>query len=103
MEMCEKHQDFLVGVVCQSPDIVQNPGLLQLTPGISFDCQGDGQLGQQYCTPEDAVLSRGADIGVVGRGITKVEDPIMTAKKYRDRLWAAYEKRVGILKRGLVT
>lgn len=94
MEICEKHPDFVAGVVCQSPNIVQNPGLVQLTPGVSLDCQNDGPLGQQYNSPEDIVMSRGADIAVVGRGITQATDPVQAAQEYRAKLWAAYEKRV---------
>jgi uridine monophosphate synthetase len=98
MEICEKHPDFVAGIVCQSPSIVQNPGLLQLTPGVSLDCQNDGPLGQQYNSPEDAVMSRGADIAVVGRGITQAIDPVRAAQEYRAKLWDAYEKRVSSVK-----
>ena len=96
LEICEKHPNFVAGVVCQSPNIVQNPGLVQLTPGVSLDCQNDGPLGQQYNTPED-VMSRGADVAVVGRGITQASDPVQAAQEYRAKLWAAYEKRVSSL------
>lgn len=97
LELCEKHPEFVAGVVCQSPNIVQNPGLVQLTPGVSLDCQNDGPLGQQYNSPEDVVISRGADIAVVGRGITQATDPVQAAQEYRAKLWAAYEKRVSTL------
>jgi uridine monophosphate synthetase len=98
MEICKKHPDFVAGIVCQNPDTVQHPGLLQLTPGVSLDCQNDGLLGQQYNSPEDVVISRGADIAVVGRGITQAADPVQAAQEYRSKLWAAYENRVSSVK-----
>lgn len=98
MEICKKHPDFVAGIVCQTPGTVQNPGLLQLTPGVSLDCRNDGHLGQLYNSPEDIVMSRGADIAVVGRGITQATDPVQAAQEYRAKLWAAYEKRVSSVK-----
>ncbi|KAH8338972.1 hypothetical protein KR074_012358 [Drosophila pseudoananassae] len=85
--------DFVAGVVCQSSDAFAFPGLLQLTPGVKIDESVD-QLGQQYQTPEHVVKERGADIGVVGRGILKAASPEKAAQTYRDRLWAAYQDRV---------
>ncbi|KAH8265365.1 hypothetical protein KR038_005251 [Drosophila bunnanda] len=85
--------DFVAGVVCQSSDAFAFPGLLQLTPGVKIDETVD-QLGQQYQTPEHVVKERGADIGVVGRGILKAKNPEQAAQTYRDRLWAAYQDRV---------
>ncbi|KAH8276765.1 hypothetical protein KR026_000475 [Drosophila bipectinata] len=85
--------DFVAGVVCQSSDAFAFPGLLQLTPGVKIDESVD-QLGQQYQTPEHVVKERGADIGVVGRGILKAANPEKAAQTYRDRLWAAYQDRV---------
>lgn len=88
--------DFVAGLVCQSRDIVQKAGLLQLTPGCKIDTVTDG-LGQQYDTPEYVIKEKGADIAVVGRGILAVKDVQSAAKLYRDRLWAAYCERVGIV------
>ncbi|XP_016970813.2 uridine 5'-monophosphate synthase [Drosophila rhopaloa] len=85
--------DFVAGVVCQSSDAFAFPGLLQLTPGVKIDESVD-QLGQQYQSPESVVKERGADIGVVGRGILKATNPEQAAQTYRDRLWAAYQDRV---------
>lgn len=85
--------DFVAGVVCQSSDAFAFPGLLQLTPGVKID-EGVDQLGQQYQSPEHVVKERGADIGVVGRGILKASSPKQAAQTYRDRLWAAYQDRV---------
>lgn len=87
--------DFIAGIVCQNSEVVQDPGLLQLTPGCKIDTINDG-LGQQYNTPEYVVKEKGADIAVVGRGILSAKDVPLAAKTYRDQLWQAYCDRVGI-------
>ncbi|XP_068152411.1 uridine 5'-monophosphate synthase [Drosophila tropicalis] len=85
--------DFVAGIVCQSSNAFAFPGLIQLTPGVKIDESVD-KLGQQYQTPELVIKERGADIGVVGRGIIQASDVQKAAITYRDRLWAAYKERV---------
>ncbi|CAD6996192.1 uridine 5'-monophosphate synthase [Ceratitis capitata] len=85
--------DFVAGIVCQSAKCFHFPGLVQLTPGVKIDDTVD-QLGQQYQTPEHVVQVRGADIGVVGRGILQAKSVEKAAALYRDRLWAAYTDRI---------
>ncbi|XP_034487317.1 uridine 5'-monophosphate synthase [Drosophila innubila] len=85
--------DFVAGIVCQSANCFAFPGLIQLTPGIKIDESVD-KLGQQYQSPESAVKERGADIGVVGRGILQANNVQQAAINYRDRLWAAYTERI---------
>lgn len=87
--------DFVAGIVCQTNGAVQDPGLLQLTPGCKIDTTTDG-LGQQYNTPEHVVKEKGADIAVVGRGILNAKDIAAAAELYRNRLWSAYCERVGV-------
>ena len=48
-------------------------------------------LGQQYVTPEIAILDRGTDIVIVGRGILQADDAVTAAKNYRAASWAAYQ------------
>ncbi|XP_067005201.1 uridine 5'-monophosphate synthase [Anabrus simplex] len=93
LKLVSAHEDFVSGIVCQSSTTVTLPGLIQLTPGVQLVAGGD-KLGQQYNSPEHVMLSLGADVAVVGRGITKAKDPTQAAVEYRDRLWAAYEKRI---------
>lgn len=85
--------DFVAGMVCQSASCFAFPGLIQLTPGVKID-EGTDQLGQQYNTPEYIVQEKGADIGVVGRGILQAKCIEKAALLYRDRLWSAYVDRV---------
>ncbi|KAJ8922944.1 hypothetical protein NQ315_001490 [Exocentrus adspersus] len=93
LKLAEQYPDLITGIVCQSPLFLQNPGLLQLTPGVQLDAKSDG-LGQQYNTPDNVVRDRGADIAVVGRGISKAKEPEITAEKYKSILWDAYSKRL---------
>lgn len=90
----EMDTDFVAGIVCQSKDLVASPGLLQLTPGVKLEEGVDG-LGQLYDSPERVVKEKGADICVVGRGILASKTPSETARIYRDRLWEAYQERIG--------
>lgn len=85
--------DFVAGIVCQTKGVVQDPGLLQLTPGCKIDTTTDG-LGQQYNTPEYVIKEKGADIAVVGRGIFNAKDIRAAAELYRDQLWTAYTERI---------
>lgn len=86
--------DFVSGIVCQN-NIFDQPGLIQLTPGVQL-AQGGDELGQQYNTPDFVVKEKGADIGVVGRGIYQAKDVAATAENYKIALWTAYCDRVGV-------
>ena len=65
--------------------------LLLLMPGVQIAAASDA-LGQQYISPEMAVLG-GADAIIVGRGITHAADVTSAAKQYREEAWNALEKR----------
>lgn len=86
-----KDDSSVTGFVCQN-NIFSDPGLVQLTPGVKLVKSGDA-LGQQYNTPEEVVKS-GADLVVVGRGITEAEDKLQAVLQYKKVLYEAYEKRV---------
>ncbi|XP_018575357.1 uridine 5'-monophosphate synthase [Anoplophora glabripennis] len=93
LKLAEEYPRLITGIVCQSPLALDNPGLVQLTPGVQLEAKGDN-LGQQYNSPSSVVLERGADVAVVGRGVTKAADPGAAAEKYKKILWDAYSKRV---------
>jgi len=85
-----KHR-AVAGFIAQSP-ITKDAGQLQLTPGVHLSASGDGG-DQRYVSPRSAVLERGADIVIVGRGITRASDPLRAAKQYRSEGWAALAER----------
>ncbi|KAK6643288.1 hypothetical protein RUM43_004793 [Polyplax serrata] len=93
LKMAENNTDFVVGLVCQSPEIVKVPHLIQLTPGVKIE-EGNDSLGQKYNDPEFAVLEKGADVAVVGRGIIGASNPEKAAIIYKEKLWSAYLKRI---------
>ncbi|CAG9812390.1 unnamed protein product [Phaedon cochleariae] len=93
LAMAEEYPELIAGVVCQSPLFRAHPGLVQLTPGVSLDAEKDA-LGQRYASPRNVVLERGADVAVVGRGVTGAKDRGAAAQKYREVLWEAYLGRV---------
>ena len=109
VKLAESRLDFVAGVVSQSAVGISSVGLIQLTPGVRIPAtlngsgkngvssSGSDGLGQQYNSPHHVVVERGADIAVVGRGITEAENSGNAAKLYRDLLWSAYEQRVGLV------
>lgn len=83
-----------VGLIAQSR-LCPDADCVQMTPGVSLTSKGDA-LGQTYVTVKEAVSSKGADAVIVGRGITSVENHLVSqeAKKYQDEGWAAYLARI---------
>uniref|UniRef100_A0A147BEH8 Uridine 5'-monophosphate synthase n=1 Tax=Ixodes ricinus TaxID=34613 RepID=A0A147BEH8_IXORI len=88
VKMGEDVPDFVLGFVCQSR-VSDKPNFVLMTPGVQMDTAGDA-LGQQYCSPSTAVSERGADVIIVGRGITKSEDPAAVAQEYQKAGYNAY-------------
>lgn len=93
MKIAEEYKDIVAGFVCQSLDVVASPSLLQLTPGVNIK-KTDDTLGQKYQNPSDIILTKGADIAVVGRGIYQDDNPAKAAKSYKEWLWNSYVERV---------
>lgn len=86
-----QQSDTVIGLVCQS-NIFSDPGLIQLTPGVKLSKSFDN-LGQQYNTPE-SVVNAGADLAVIGRGVTEAQNKLDVLLEYKIKLWEAYEKRI---------
>ena len=92
VKMAETHPYFACGFIAQS-SVTSDPRFLVLTPGVSLVASADSH-GQQYTSPETAVGEKGADVVIVGRGITQAEDPGKTAKEYAKRAFEAYLQRL---------
>lgn len=92
VKVAEASSNLVVGLVCQS-NLSARPEMLQLTPGVHLSSNGDS-LGQRYNDPQ-SVVNAGADLAVVGRGITESSEWLTAALNYKRSLWKAYEKRVG--------
>lgn len=93
MNLALEYPELITGIVCQNPLFLDQPGLIQLTPGVRIEEKCDN-LGQLYNSPEFVVIEKGADVAVVGRGITEASDPVVAAEKYKNILWQAYSKRI---------
>lgn len=95
LDVAAKYSDFVAGFICQGRlrSTIQDSddGLLYCTPGVQLESKGDTQ-GQQYKTPEQ-VVADGADLIIVGRGITSAPDMKAAAEEYRSRGWQAYQAR----------
>tara|TARA_B100000282_G_scaffold294689_1_gene272326 strand:+ start:1014 stop:1811 length:798 start_codon:yes stop_codon:yes gene_type:complete len=61
------------------------------TPGVNLTV-GDGEMGQRYGDPREAVLA-GSDCIIVGSGIHRADDPASAAKAYAEVSWNALIER----------
>lgn len=61
------------------------------TPGVNL-AVGDGEMGQRYGHPHDAVLA-GSDCIIVGSGIHRSDNPTESAKQYAQSSWNALLER----------
>lgn len=102
VEMARKYPEFVLGFVAtRSLGEIETDGkkadgeedFVVFTTGVNLASKGDA-LGQQYQTPESAVM-RGADFIISGRGIYKADDPVEAIQLYQQQGWEAYLKRVG--------
>jgi orotidine 5'-phosphate decarboxylase subfamily 1 len=92
IQMALAHPDFVIGFITQH-QLVPEPTLINLTPGVQMTHKGD-DLGQQYHTPYQAVYENGADVIIVGRGIYQAANPDIAAQDYRRAGWDAYLRRL---------
>ena len=95
LEMAAQFPEFVIGFISQRK-LSSDPSCIYMTPGVQLSQRKD-PLGQQYITPEKAIISQETDIIIVGRGILQAEDPFLEAQKYRQQGWAAYEKSIANL------
>ena len=92
LRMAEQYPDFVIGFITQHA-LSANNSWINLTPGIKLTT-GTDALGQQYNTPETAIMDHGTDVIIVGRGIITAKHPREEAAVYRARGWKAYCQRI---------
>ncbi|HSX03228.1 MAG TPA: orotidine-5'-phosphate decarboxylase [Rhabdochlamydiaceae bacterium] len=92
LQFAQNHSSFVIGFITQH-QLTQDPQFIHFVPGVNLATQGD-QLGQQYITPHQAIIQRGADVMIVGRGLYGAKDPGAMAEKYRTVGWDAYKERL---------
>tara|TARA_B100001250_G_scaffold407826_1_gene429234 strand:+ start:1152 stop:1880 length:729 start_codon:yes stop_codon:yes gene_type:complete len=66
-------------------------GKMIWTPGVNLTV-GDGEMGQRYGSPREAIIS-GSDCIIVGSGIHSSGDPAEMAKRYAKASWEALLER----------
>ena len=59
--------------------------------GVKISGEAGDKLGQRYVSPEEAVRLRGADVIIVGRGITMADDRVAATKMYQQAAYSSYE------------
>ena len=92
LRMAEQFPEFVIGFISQQK-LSEDPSWIYMTPGVQLR-EGKDALGQQYVTPEVALVKHQSDIIIVGRGIIKANDMLAEARKYREAGWGAYEKQI---------
>lgn len=85
----DQNSDFVMGFIALGRLPTQNDFIV-MTPGIHLEQTADGK-DQQFLTPYQAIVERGSDVIIVGRGIYASNDPLSTAKRYREAGWKAYK------------
>lgn len=70
LEVAERNPDICIGIVAQK--LPKRPGMIKAVPGINLKSNSDGK-NQQWRTP-DKIKADGADIFIVGRGITSLPE-----------------------------
>ncbi|XP_068602488.1 uridine 5'-monophosphate synthase [Brachionichthys hirsutus] len=92
LQMAAEQSDFVIGFICGSK-ISKRPEFIHMTPGVQMQAGADN-LGQQYSSPEEVLLTKGSDVIIVGRGILEAPDRLKAAEAYRTSGWEAYMRRL---------
>ena len=79
LQLANENRNSIIGFICKEK--ISGDDFLYLVPGVHLTQTRD-LSDQRYVTPEEA-KNRGADIIIVGRGITSSEDILSECKKYQ--------------------
>lgn len=92
VKMAEEMSDFVIGFISQSA-VSSKPFMIHMTPGVKL-IPGDGNLGQQYVTPQEAIVEKGSDVIIVGRDIYESSNRVAAAANYKKVGYQAYCARM---------
>lgn len=92
LKLAESFPDFVFGFITQKA-LTTDPHWINFTPGVKLEA-GTDNLGQQYNTPDSAIIEHGTDVVIVGRGIINADNPLEVAREYRDKSYKAYLNRI---------
>jgi len=90
VKFAENHSNFVIGFISQSR-VTTDQRFIHFTPGVNLQDSND-KFDQSYITPSQAIKDRGADVIIVGRGISKSKDPAKTSKIYKEEAFTAYKE-----------
>lgn len=91
VNMALQNKDCVIGFITQHK-LIDDPAFINMTPGIGLTQKNDS-LGQQYISPQNAILQNSTDIIIVGRNIYQAESPLKAAQLLRAAGWDAYLQR----------
>ena len=91
IDFIAKYHHIIAGVIAQKHN-AKKYYCLKFTPGVSLNHTKDN-LGQNYNTPQKAILENGSDIIIVGRDIVKSNNSQLAAQHYQKMCWDLYQQR----------
>ena len=89
IKLADENSDDIVGFICQRK--ISNDNYLYLIPGVNRHITKDSS-DQHYISPETAIKN-GADIIIVGRGITSSKDILQECIAYQTICWNLYNNK----------
>lgn len=89
LELAEKHAQTCVGIIAQKLRPSPGSDMLKFCPGVHMERTNDGWSNQQWRHPNQ-VIGDGADIVIVGRGITAESELEEVTRRYKEACWQAY-------------
>jgi uridine monophosphate synthetase len=92
VKLALEYDGFVIGFIA-TDKLDAKPYFIKFMPGINLANTSD-KLKQQYVSPKEAIMERGADVIIVGRGIYESPSPKEIAIKYRKEGWDAYQKMI---------
>ena len=90
LALAAEFPEIVSGFVVQKKFTDSHPQWLYMRPGVHLEDNNDN-FGQQYVTPQQAIIGDGCDMIIVGRGIIAAQNPLLAAQQYRQLAWQAYQ------------